>query len=131
MVPRKTRSSDIALEWRHAGISVLSAGGFTQGNLSFPSPRAEEGCSTDTGRKPLLGSEPLLRFDGATGEEAKLGPLVLHHLNNSKGPWKPGEGALCVRACMCACVHVCAVCSAFLAHLAQQDAAAEKPPGLV
>lgn len=43
--------------------------------MLVPSPRAEEGCGTDAGRKPLLGSE--LRFDGVIGEEAKLGPLVL------------------------------------------------------
>lgn len=59
LAPQKPLPFYLVLEWKPV----------------VPSPRAEEGCGTDTGRKPLLGSK--LRFDGVTGEEAKLGPLAL------------------------------------------------------
>ena len=57
-----------------------------------PSQRAEEGCGTDTGRKPLLGSE--LRFDGVTREEAKLGPLALPSSEQQKRTTEAWGGAL-------------------------------------
>ena len=60
LAPQKPLLFDLVLEWKAMGFPML-----------VPSPRAEEGCGTDAGKKPLLGS------DGTPGEEAKLGPFVL------------------------------------------------------